>query len=66
MSSQASTAVVVHHKAHTASKDKISVHQVIAVRGVHGKLLNATAFKKLVKGPYGESDVIGGMIAGGY
>jgi catabolite regulation protein CreA len=58
------------HKAHTASKGKISVHQV-ADPQVHGiPLLNATALKKEltkeVKGPYGESDVIGGMMSGGY
>jgi hypothetical protein len=62
--------VAVHHKAHTASKGKTSNsvhHKVIAViPEVHGRTLNATALKKLVKGPYGESDVIGGMIAGGY
>jgi hypothetical protein len=62
--------VAVHHKAHTASKGKTSIsvhHKVIAViPEVHGRTLNATALKKLVKGPYGESDVIGGMIAGGY
>jgi len=57
-----------HHKAHTDSKDKISVHhKVIAVvPEVHGRILNATELKKLVKGPYGESDVIGGMMSGGY
>jgi maltose-binding protein MalE len=69
-SSQVSTTVVVQHKAHTASKGKISVHQV-ADPQVHGiPLLNATALKKEltkeVKGPYGESDVIGGMMSGGY
>jgi hypothetical protein len=36
----------------------------------HGKpdlvLQNATALKALVKGPYGETDVIGGMISDGY
>jgi hypothetical protein len=62
-SSQVSTTVAVHHKAHIASKGKISVHQVAEV---HGKILNATALKKLVKGPFGESDVIGGMMSGGY
>ena len=65
VSSQTS-AVVVHHKAHTASKGKISVHQVAVIPEVHGKILNATELKKLVKGPYGESDVIGGMMSGGY
>jgi hypothetical protein len=29
-------------------------------------LQNATAMKALVKGPYGENDVIGGMMSGGY
>jgi hypothetical protein len=58
-SSQQASAVVhhkvaVHHIAHTA-----------IIPETHGKLLNATALKKLVKGPYGESDVIGGMIVGG-
>ena len=65
VSSQTS-AVVVHHKAHTASKGKISVHQVAVIPEMHGKILNATELKKLVKGPYGESDVIGGMMSGGY
>ena len=73
-SSQQASAVVhhkvaVHHVAHTASKGSSSIsvhHKVIAViPETHGKLLNATALKKLVKGPYGESDVIGGMIVGG-
>ena len=36
----------------------------------HGKpdlvLQNATAMKALTKGPYGETDVIGGMMSGGY
>jgi hypothetical protein len=36
----------------------------------HGIPLNATALKKEiakeVKGPYGEKDVIGGMMSGGY
>jgi hypothetical protein len=69
-SSQVSTTVAVYHKAHTASKGKISVHQV-ADPQAHGiPLLNATALKKEltkeVKGPYGESDVIGGMMSGGY
>jgi hypothetical protein len=69
-SSQVSTTVAVHHKAHTASKGKISVHQVAVIPEAHGKpdvvLQNATALKALVKGPYGESDVIGGMMSGGY
>jgi hypothetical protein len=70
-SSQVSTTVAVHHKAHTASKGMISVHQVAVDPQVHGiPLLNATALKKEltkeVKGPYGESDVIGGMMSGGY
>jgi len=62
----------VHKKAHNVSGQvsttvASNVHpKVIAViPEVHGKLLNATALKKLVKGPYGESDVIGGMILGG-
>jgi uncharacterized membrane protein len=29
-------------------------------------LQNATAMKALTKGPYGETDVIGGMMSGGY
>ena len=70
-SSQVSTTVaVLHHKAHTASKGKISVHQVAVIPEAHGKpdvvLQNATALKAMVKGPYGESDVIGGMMSGGY
>jgi hypothetical protein len=70
-SSQISTAVVVHHKVHTASNGKISVHQIAVIPEKHGiPLLNATAIKKEltkeVKGPYGESDVIGGMMSGGY
>jgi acyl-homoserine lactone acylase PvdQ len=51
----------VHHKAHTVLVDPQA----------HGiPLLNATALKKELtkeaKGPYGESDVIGGMMSGGY
>jgi hypothetical protein len=69
-SSQVSTTVAVHHKAHTASKGKISVHQVVDPQAHGIPLLNATALKKEltkeVKGPYGESDVIGGMMSGGY
>jgi hypothetical protein len=74
-SSQASAVVVhhkvaVHHRAHTASKGKISVHQIAVIPEAHGKpdvvLQNATALKALVKGPYGETDVIGGMMSGGY
>jgi len=64
--SQQASGAAVNHKAHTASKGKISVHQVAVIPEVHGKILNATALKKLVKGPYGESDVIGGMMSGGY
>jgi hypothetical protein len=63
--------VVVQHKAHSAFKGKISVHQVAVIPEAHGiPLLNATALKKElskeVKGPYGEKDVIGGMMSGGY
>jgi hypothetical protein len=69
-STQVSTTVAAHHKAHTASKGKISVHQVAVIPEAHGKpdvvLQNATALKALVKGPYGETDVIGGMMSGGY
>ena len=69
-STQVSTTVAAHHKAHTASKGKISVHQVAVIPEAHGKpdvvLQNATAMKALVKGPYGESIVIGGMTADGY
>jgi galactitol-specific phosphotransferase system IIC component len=59
-STQVST-TAVHHKAHTVLVDPQA----------HGiPLLNATALKKElikeVKGPYGESDVIGGMMSGGY
>lgn len=65
-SSKVSTTV-----AHAASKGKISVHQVVVDPQAHGiPLLNATALKKEiakeVKGPYGEKDVIGGMMSGGY
>ena len=61
-------AITVHHKAHTAPK---GVHQVAVDPQAHGiPLLNATALKKEiakeVKGPYGETDVIGGMMSGGY
>jgi hypothetical protein len=71
-SSQVSTTAVVHHKTHTASKGKISIHKVkSAIPEAHGiPLLNATAVKKEiakeVKGPYGEKDVIGGMMSDGY
>jgi len=62
--------VAVHHKDHTTSKDlsvSNNVHKVIAViPETHGKILNATALKKLTKGPYGNSIVIGGMTADGY
>jgi hypothetical protein len=63
-SSQVSTTVVA---AHTASKGKISVHQVAVIPEMHGPTLqvNATTLKKLTKGPYGERDVIGGMTVGG-
>ena len=64
------TTVAVHHKAHTASKGKISVHQVAVIPEAHNNpdkvLANATAMKALTKGPYGETDVIGGMMSGGY
>ena len=52
--------------AHTVSKGKISVHQVAVIPEVHSKILNATALKKLMEGPYGETDVISGMMSGGY
>ena len=74
-SSQATAVVIhhkvaVHHRAHTASKGKISVHQVAVIPEAHNNpdkvLANATAMKALVKGPYGESIVIGGMTADGY
>ncbi|MGC2572485.1 MAG: hypothetical protein WA364_13320 [Candidatus Nitrosopolaris sp.] len=62
--------LAVHHKDHTTSKDPSvsnNVHKVIAViPETHGKILNATALKKLTKGPYGNSIVIGGMTADGY
>jgi len=62
--------VSLHHKAHSASKDNSgasSVHKVVAViPETHGKILNATALKKLTKGPDGNSIVIGGMTADGY
>ena len=56
-------ASAVHHIVH---------HKVIVIDPQsHGiPLLNATALNKEiakeVKGPYGESDVIGGMMSGGY
>jgi hypothetical protein len=56
----------VHHKAHTASKDKMSLHQVEVIPEMHGKILNATGLKGLLKGPYGNSIIIGGMMSGGY
>ena len=60
--------VAVHHKAHTESKDPSSnVHKIVAVvPETHGKILNATALKKLTKGPDGNSIVIGGMTSDGY
>jgi hypothetical protein len=63
-STSASQQVSAHHKAHTASKGKISVHQVAVIPEMHGPTLdvNATTLKKLTKGPYGETDVIGGMM----
>src|ERR1700739_3164197 len=70
VSTQVSTTVAVHHKVHIASNGKISVHQVAVIPEAHGKpnvvLQNATAMKALTKGPYGETDVIGGMMSGGY
>src|ERR1700756_272509 len=64
-STQVST-TVAGHKVHIASKGKISVHQVAVIPEAHGKpnivLQNATAMKALTKGPYGETDVIGGMM----
>ena len=72
-STQVSTTVAVHHKVHTtASKGKIVTLGIKTVDPqAHGiPLLNATALKKEiakeVKGPYGENDVIGGMMSGGY
>jgi hypothetical protein len=61
--------VAVHHKDRITSKDTSSsnVHKVVAViPETHGKILNATALKKLTKGPYGNSIVIGGMTADAY
>jgi hypothetical protein len=66
VASQNASAAVVHH---TTS---ISVHHKVieVIPEAHGKsdivLQNATAMKALTKGPYGESDVIGGMMSGGY
>jgi hypothetical protein len=70
-SQDASAAIVVHHKVTVHHKGKISVHQVVVDPQAHGiPLLNATALKKEiakeVKGSYGEKDVIGGMMSGGY
>jgi hypothetical protein len=62
--------VAVHHKAHAVSTDpsgSSSVHKAIAViPETHGEAITAAVLNKLVKGPYGESIVIGGRIAGGY
>jgi hypothetical protein len=62
--------VSLHHRAHSTSKDSSgagSVHKVVAVvPETHGKILNATALKKLTKGPDGNSIVIGGMTSDGY
>jgi hypothetical protein len=71
VASQDASAAVVHHKVTVHQKGKISVHQVVVDPQAHGiPLLNATALKKEiakeVKGPYGEKDVIGGMMSGGY
>jgi uncharacterized membrane protein YqiK len=70
VASQDASAAVVH-KVTVHQKGKISVHQVVVDPQAHGiPLLNATALKKEiakeVKGPYGEKDVIGGMMSGGY
>jgi hypothetical protein len=75
-SQHASAAVVVHnkvalhHRAHILSKDpsgSSSVHKVTAViPEAHGEPVTTAVFKKLVKGPDGESIVIGGRIVGGY
>jgi threonine aldolase len=51
-------ASAVHHIVH---------HKVIVVDPqAHGEPVTAASLKKMVKGPYGESDVIGGMMSGGY
>jgi len=71
LASQNASAALVHHKV-VVHPTSISVHhKVIAViPEAHGKsdivLQNATAMKALTKGPYGENDVIGGMMSGGY
>jgi hypothetical protein len=61
MSTQVST-TTVHGKAHAVPLVDPQAHGI--------PLLNATALNKElakeVKGPYGESDVIGGMTSGGY
>jgi hypothetical protein len=58
--------VAVHHKAYAVSKDpsgSSSVHKAIAViPETHGEPITAAVLKKLVKGPDGESIVIGGRI----
>jgi hypothetical protein len=63
----ASQQASAHYKVHTASKGMTSVHQVAVIPEMHGPTLdiNATTLKKLTKGPYGESDIIGGMMVGG-
>jgi hypothetical protein len=74
-SQHASAAVVVHHKVtvqHNAETGSKVHHKIILVDPqAHGvPLLNATALNKElakeVKGPYGEHDIIGGMMSGGY
>jgi hypothetical protein len=58
--------VAVHHKAYAVSTDpsgSSSVHKAIAViPETHGEPITAAVLKKLVKGPDGESIVIGGRI----
>jgi hypothetical protein len=73
----ASQQASAHHKVHTASTQvsTTAVHgkdhtgplvEPQAHNSPDKVLQNATAMKALVKGPYGESDVIGGMMSGGY
>ena len=76
-STPASQQASAHHKVHTAFNQVSTTavhhkaHTVLVDPQTHGiPLLNATALKKEltkeVKGPYAESDVIGGMMSGGY
>jgi hypothetical protein len=75
--SWASQQASAHDKVHAASTQVSTIagnhksHTVLVDPQAHGiPLLNATALKKELtkeaKGPYGENDVIDGMMSGGY